>query len=137
MAITITDASWQLPLHLGGLGLQFLSHHASAAFIASYSSSRCCNNQDAHLNRAIDMFNEQVTFSEKIYLAPSPLYPCSRKALSSKLDGFQFQQLIVKSSPAAIFSFSYKHVVSWLSVTPSIGLGFHLEPEEFHTAVKW
>ena len=26
---------------------------------------------------------------------------------------------------------------SRLSATPTIGLGFHLEPEEFHTAVKW
>ena len=36
----------------------------------------------------------------------------------------------------AIFC-SAKHAASWLSVTPFIGLGFHLEPEEFHIAVKW
>ena len=97
MAITIPDASRcqvQLPLHLGGLGLPCLSHHASAA---SYSSSGCCNNEDAHLNGAIDMFNEQVAFSEKISFSSVTSLSCSQKALYLKLDGFQFQQLIVSS----------------------------------------
>ena len=45
-----------------------------------------------------------------------------------------------KSLPADkahLYSVSAKHDASWLSVAPSIGLGFHLEPEEFHIAVKW
>ena len=63
-AIPITDASSTFRW----LGLRSLSHHASAVFIASYSLPGCCNNEDAHLNRAIDMFNEHATFSEKISL---------------------------------------------------------------------
>ena len=125
-----------------GLGLRSLSHHASAAFIASYSSSGWCNNEDAHLNRAIDtcMFNEQVALTEKISLSSITSVPCSQKGLSLKLDSFQFQQLMEKSSPAdkaRLYSVSAKHAASWLSVAPSIGLGFHLDPEEFHIAVKW
>ena len=116
------------------------SHHASAAFIASYSSLGWCNNEDAHLNRAIDMFNEQVALSEKKSLSSITSVRCSQKGLSLKLDSIQFQQLMEKSSPAdkaRLYSVSAKHVASWLSVAPSIGLGFHLEPEEFHIAVKW
>ena len=63
--------------------------------------------------------------------------PCSQKGLSLKLDSFQFQQLMEKSSPARLYTVSAKHAASWFSVAPSIGLGFHLEPEEFHIAVKW
>ena len=72
MAVTITDVSWcqaQLPLHFRALGLRSLSHHASEAFIASYSSSGWFNNEDAHLNYAIDMFNEQVALCKKISLS--------------------------------------------------------------------
>ena len=54
-----------------------LSHHASTAFMASYSSSGCCNNQDVLLNCAIDMYDEQVTSGG--YLLASPF---SQKALS-------------------------------------------------------
>ena len=45
-----------------------------------------------------------------------------------------------KSSPAdkaRLCSVSAKHAASRLSVVPSIGLGLHLELEEFHIAVKW
>ena len=59
-------------------------------------SSECFNNK--HLTRAIDMFNEQVTFSETIHLSASSLSPESR--LLQKLDGFQLQQLIERSSHA-------------------------------------
>ena len=65
----------------------------------SYSSSGWCNNEGVHLNCTIHMFNEQVAFSEKINLSSIASLPCIQKALSSKIDGFQFQQLIKKSSP--------------------------------------
>ena len=41
--------------------------------VASYSSSGCCNDEDVHLNRANDMVNEQVAFSEKVSLSTIPL----------------------------------------------------------------
>ena len=89
-------------------GLRYISHHVSATLIASYSSSGCYNNEDAHLNRAIDMFNKQVTFFEKMSSSSIASSPFSQKPLSSNVDGFQFQQLIKKSSLADIFCFSKK-----------------------------
>ena len=124
MAVTITDASWcqaHLPLHFGCLGLRSLSHHASAAFIASYSSSGWFNKVDAHLNRAIDICSiSKLHYVGRCLLAPSRLYLAVRKVY---LDSFQFQQLMEKSSPAdkaRLYSVSAKHAASWLSVAPSI-----------------
>ena len=68
-----------------------------------------------------------MTLSEKISFHSITYEPCSQKVLSLKLDGFQFQQLVEKSSPTD----KSHHAASWLSVTPSIGLGFHHDPEEF------
>ena len=97
MAVTITDASWcqaQLPLHFWGLGLCPLSHHANAAFIVSYSSSGWLNNEDAHLNHAIDMFNEQVALCEKISLSFITSVPCSQKGLSL---GFRVTEILLEN----------------------------------------
>ena len=44
------------------------------------------------------------------------------------------------SSPAnkaRLLSASAPHASSWLSVTPSLGLGLHLDPAEFQIAVMW
>ena len=57
MAVNITDASWcqaQLPLHLGVWDFS----PSPIMPVQHYSSSGWLNNEDAHLNRAIDMFNE-------------------------------------------------------------------------------
>ena len=75
------------------------------------------------------MFNEQVALCEKISLSSIMSVPCSQKGLSLKLDSFQ---LMEKSSPADkthLHSVSSKHAASWLSLAPSTGLVFHLEPE--------
>ena len=68
-----------------------------------------------------------LTLSEKISFYSITYEPCSQKVLSLKLDGFQFQQLVEKSSPTD----KSHRAASWLLVTPSIGLGFHHDPEEF------
>ena len=92
------------------------------------------------MKHAIDMLNEQVAFFEKISLSSITSVPCSQKVLSLKLDSFNFQQLIERSSPAdkaRLYSVSAKHAVSWLSLKSFVELGLHLEPEEHHTAVNW
>ena len=38
---------------------------------------------------------------------------------------------------ARLLSVSAPHAASWFSVVPSIGLGLHMDSDEFQTAVKW
>ena len=38
---------------------------------------------------------------------------------------------------ARLLSVSSPHAGSWLSVTPSEGLGLHLDPSQFQVAIKW
>ena len=60
--------------------------------------------------------------------------------MSLKLDHFDFELLFDQSSladKARLLSVSAPHAASWLSVIPSVGLGLHLDPDEFRTAVKW
>eukprot|EP00731_Ephydatia_muelleri_P020959 Em0013g686a len=63
-----------------------------------------------------------------------------KKSLSSKLDVHPFKVLLDVSSiadKARLLSVSSPHVASWLSVTPSEGLGLHLDPSQFQVAIKW
>ena len=66
--------------------------------------------------------------------------PPIQKALSAKIDDFQFNQLFNSSSladRARLLSISSPHASSWLSVVPSEGLGLHLNPDQFQVAIKW
>eukprot|EP00731_Ephydatia_muelleri_P003120 Em0001g3120a len=66
--------------------------------------------------------------------------PPIQKALSAKIDDFQFNQLFDSSSladRARLLSISSPHASSWLSVVPSEGLGLHLNPDQFQVAIKW
>ena len=38
---------------------------------------------------------------------------------------------------ARLLSVSASHAASWLSVTPSLALGLHLEPNELHASIRW
>ena len=38
---------------------------------------------------------------------------------------------------ARLLSVSSPHAAAWLTVTPSVSLGLHLDPNELHTAIKW
>eukprot|EP00731_Ephydatia_muelleri_P009609 Em0005g195a len=62
--------------------------------------------------------------------------PPIQKALSAKIDDFQFNQLFNSSSLAdgPPLSISSPHASSWLSVVPSEGLGLHLNPDQFQVA---
>ena len=60
--------------------------------------------------------------------------------MSTKLDLFDFQLLLDQSSladKARLLSASAPHAAAWLSVIPSVGFGFHLDPDECPTALKW
>ena len=62
-----------------------------------------------------------------------------QRDLSKKIDRNLFQSLLISSSPAnraRLLSESAPHVASWLSVTPSVQLGLHLDPNELQTAIK-
>ena len=38
---------------------------------------------------------------------------------------------------ARLLSVSTSQAASWLSVTPSLALGLHLEPNELHASIRW
>ena len=56
IAVEVTDRAWQqaqLNLSHGGLGLRSVSHHSSAAYIATLCASGFGEAQDPHLSRLI------------------------------------------------------------------------------------
>eukprot|EP00731_Ephydatia_muelleri_P011679 Em0006g573a len=62
------------------------------------------------------------------------------KFLSNKIEDCQFKKLFDNSIPidrAHLLSISSHHASAWLSVTPSLSMGLHLEPSEFQVAIKW
>ena len=64
----------------------------------------------------------------------------THKSLSSKLDDHLFKVLLDMSSiadKARLLSVSSLNAGSCLSVTPSEGLGLHLDPSQFQVAFKW
>ena len=142
-SVDMTDLSWkqaQLSLSKGGLGLRSLVLHAPAAYIASVCSSGYGHQSHTHLAHAVEIFNTCVAPSDLISLDSILTSPLRQRALSSKLDDFQFHALFNVSSVAdraRILSISAPHSSSWLSVVPSEGLGLHFEPNQYHVALKW
>ena len=86
------------------------------------------------------MLNSFVPPSEAINSEALLLAPVMQKSLSSKLDDHLFKVLLDMSSiadKACLLSVSSLHAGSWLSVTPSEGLGLHLDPSQFQVVIKW
>ncbi|KAL5493203.1 hypothetical protein EMCRGX_G014348 [Ephydatia muelleri] len=137
-----SNVAWnqaQLSLSCGGLGLRFLSHHASAAFIASLCFSGLGFDSHAHLLQAIEMFNSSVHPSDIIHISSLLEKFHSQKALSNMLDNHLFNVLLGSLSiadRARLLSASSPHASSWLMVIPSEGQGLHLDPPVFQTALK-
>ena len=137
------DEAWlqaQLSLSRGGLGLRSLSSHAAAAYIASLCSSGFSSLSSLHLTSAIGKFNSSISPSDVVSVESLAQQPPIQKALSAKIDDFQFNQLFNSSSladRARLLSISSPHASSWLSVVPSKGLGLHLNPDQFQVAIKW
>ena len=71
-AVPVSNLTWQqaqLSLSHGGLGLCSVSHHSSAAYIASLCSSGFANRDHKHLARAVDSFNRIVSPSKIVTVA--------------------------------------------------------------------
>ena len=128
-AVDTSDRAWhqaRLSLSRGGLGLRSLS---PAAYIASLCSSGFGSQSQRHLASAIHLLNSSVPPSEAINSEVLLLTPVTQKSLSSKLDDNLFKVLLDMSSvadKARLLSVSSPHAASWLSVTPSEGLGLIL-----------
>ena len=137
------DSAWhqaQISLSRGGLGLQSLSKHSCAAFIASFYSSGFAASDNSHLIQAVARFNELVPPSDATTVTSLVATPPRQRSLSTKQDLLDFQLLFDQSSladKARLLSVSAPHAAAWLSVIPSVGLGLHLDPDECRTAVKW
>ena len=119
--------------------MRSLSHHSSAAYISSICSSGFGSKSVHHLSQAVEVFNNLVLPVEAIKVE-SVLSPPIQKTLSSKFDDHLFNNLLTISSladKARQMSISSPHASAWLSVTPSEGLGLHLDPPVFQIAVKW
>ena len=130
----------QLSLSRGGLGLRSLSSHAAAAYIAFLCSSDFSSLSSLHLTSAIGKFNSSVSPSDVVSVESLAQRPPIQKALSAKIDDFQFNQLFNSSSladRARLLSISSPHALSWLSAVPSEGLGLQLNPDLFQVAIKW
>ena len=63
-----------------------------------------------------------------------------QKDQSARIEDHQFDQLFLAATPAnraCLLSVASCHVSSWLSVIPPRGLNLHMDPAEFHVALKW
>eukprot|EP00731_Ephydatia_muelleri_P010113 Em0005g699a len=140
MSMNLVRANATAILSRGGLGLQSLSHHSSAAYISSICSSGFGSKSVHHLSQAVEVFNNLVFPVEAINVESVLLSPPIQKTLSSKFDDHLFNNLLIISSmadKARLLSISSPHASAWLSVTPSEGLGLYLDPPVFQIAVKW
>ena len=141
--VNTTKQFWlqaELSPHRGGLGLRSLSHHSTAAYISSLCNSECAFPNHSHLASSIDCFNLSVMSSDTISIESCLLNKPSQHNLSDKLEAYSFSVLFDSMScahRARLLSVSSPHVAAWLTVTPSVSLGLHLDPNELHTAIKW
>eukprot|EP00731_Ephydatia_muelleri_P035190 Em0103g2a len=124
--VDTSDTAWkqaQLSLSRGGLGLRFLSHHSSAAYISSICSSGFGSKSVHHLSQAVEVFNNLVLPVEAINVESVLLSPPVQKTLSSKFDDHLFNNLITISSLAdkahpPVFQIAVKW---WLGLDTSEG----------------
>ena len=140
--IDTSDDAWQqaqLSLSKGGLGLRSLSHHASAAFIASLSSSGSALDSVQNLSDAVSIFNHLVPVADSIQVESLLSSAIPQKILSQKLDNHLFSSLLKASTianKARLLSVSSLHAAFWLSVPPCERQGLHLDPSQFQVAIK-
>ena len=125
-------------LKLWGLGIRPILLHPSAAYIASLCISGFGYSADQNLMQAVDHFNSLVVPSDVISVESVLNAPVLQRDLSKKIDRNLFQSLLISSSPAnrARLLSESAHAASWLSVTPSVQLGLHLDPNELQAAIK-
>ena len=143
VAIDPSDSEWlqvQLSLSRGGLGLQRLALHCSAAYLASVNKADCSAPLDEFTLQAVTLFNSLVPPSSSIS-EESLLEPClSQKDLPSRINDHQFDNLCLTSTPANhahLLSVASCHASSWLAVILSRGFNLSLDSDEFQVALKW
>lgn len=90
IAVQVSDSAWQQALSLGGLGVRSISHHSSAAHVASLSSMGFSDAQNPQLSHTVDLFSLLLRSSLWIPSQPHPL--------SNKLEDHQFTMLMDVSS---------------------------------------
>ena len=140
LVLTPQQNQAQLSPHREGLGLPSLSHHSTAAYISSLCNSECASPNHLYLASTIDSFNLSVMSSDIISIESCLLNKPSKHSLSDKLEAYYFSQLFDSMScahRARLRSVSSPHAAAWLTVTPSVSLGLHLDLNELHTAIKW
>ena len=143
LSLDLTEAAWcqsQLSLRFGGFGLRSISHHSSAAFVASFCSSGFATADNHHLIHAVNTFNSLVSTSDAISPESAIESPPSQRSLSHKLDSLTHSSLYNSASPAnkaRLLSASASLATSWVSVLPSGEPGLHFDPREFRTAISW
>eukprot|EP00731_Ephydatia_muelleri_P033046 Em0025g2a len=90
-----------------------------------------------HLQQAVIAYTSKVSSHHAITAESALASPTTQRELSSKIDEDQFKSLLGASCPAGkarLLSVSAPHSSSWVSVVPSMGLGLHMESNEFQTA---
>eukprot|EP00731_Ephydatia_muelleri_P034398 Em0058g4a len=95
---------------------------------------------------SLKLFDEEVrrpSFSSSSDAIPAeavPSTPVTQRSLSKKLECYLLNSLLGASSMAdraRLLSVSASQAASWLSMTPSLALGLHLEPNELHASIRW
>ena len=102
-AVPTADLTWQqaqLSLSHGDLGLRSVSHHSLAAYIASLCFSGFGNMEHKHITHAVDIFNSIVSPSEVITVASILASHKQHRALSQKIEDYQFSVLFEASTLA-------------------------------------
>ena len=139
-AIEVSDTAWkqaQLSLRSGGLDLWSLSCHAAATLIASLSSSGWDNPTITIFSRQSLPITPRSPHIMQSRLSLPLASPTTQREPSSKIDEDQFKSLLVASCPVNKARLLSVSASSWLSAVPSMGLGLHMESNEFQTKVRW
>ena len=116
--------------------LLLLSCHSTAAYISSLCNSDCASSDHLHLTSSLNSFNLSAMSSDTACFAQQDL---TIQASQIHWEAFSFAQLFDSmpgSHRARLLSISSSHAAAWLTITPSVGLGFHLDPNELHTVVN-
>ena len=124
-SVDTPDHAWQqaqLSLSRGGLGLRCLSHHSSAAYIASLTASDSGSNTNHHPLESLQLYNSLVLLAEAVSMEAVLELPGHQKDLSSRLEDQQFRLLFQSLSlpnRARLLSASSPHASAWLQVVPA------------------
>ena len=97
-SVDTPDHAWQqaqLSLSRGGLRLRCLSHHSSAAYIASLTASDSGSNTNHHLLQSLQLqlYNSLVLLADAVSMEAVLELPGYQKELSSRLEYQQFRLL--------------------------------------------